>query len=117
MNDKIIDLTYLDSISEEDLEFKKDMIETFLANTPVYLSEMKTSLAQKDWKKIGNIAHSIKPSFTLMGMNENKEALLKIEEYGRNLKNTKKIPDLIQELEIIINRAITELNKKLDEMG
>lgn len=117
MNDKIIDLTYLDSICDDDIEFKKDMIETFLTNTPVYMAEMRSSLQHEDWNKIGDIAHSIKPSFTLMGMNNNKEALLKIETYGKTNKNTTNLPDLIRELEIIINQAIIELKKELDRMS
>lgn len=116
MNDKIIDLTYLDSISEDDLEFKKDMIETFLANTPVYIADMKSSLENKDWKKIGDIAHSIKPSFTLMGMNEKKEVLLKIENYGRSQQSITKIPELIHELDGIVNQAIMELKNELEGM-
>lgn len=116
MNDRIIDLTYLNSISEDDSDFKKDMIETFVSGTPGYLSEMKSSLEQKDWKKIGDIAHSIKPSFTLMGMNEKKEVILKIEQFGRGEQNIAQLPDLILELEEIINQAIGELQNELEGM-
>ncbi len=117
MNEKIIDLTYLDSISEDDLEFRKDMIETFLSNTPAYVADMKLSLERKDWKKIGDIAHTIKPSFTLMGMNPQKEVLLMIEKYGRGNQNTTILPDLIHKLERIINQAIMELKNELEEMN
>lgn len=116
MNERITDLTYLNSISEDDSAFKKDMIETFLSGTPVYMEEMRSSLEHNDWKKIGDIAHSIKPSFTLMGMNEKKEVILKIEQYGRAEQNISRIPGLIQELEEIISRAIGELQNELGNM-
>jgi len=117
MEYKIIDLTYLESISEDDNEFKKDMIETFLTNTPSYLAEMKACIKTKDWKRIGDIAHSIKPSFSLMGMNNNKDLLLNIENSGRNLKNTRVIPDLIDQLETLIEKAALELRIELDDIN
>lgn len=116
MSDRITDLTYLNTISEDDSDFRKDMIETFLTGTPGYLSEMKSSLENKDWKKIGDIAHSIKPSFTLMGMIEKNEIVLKIEQYGRSGQNISQIPGLIQELDQIVNKAIGELQSELENM-
>jgi HPt (histidine-containing phosphotransfer) domain-containing protein len=117
MDYKLIDLNYLNSISEDDEEFKKDMIETFLTSTPAYIDEMKSCLQIKDWKRIGDIAHSIKPSFSLMGMNENKDMLLKIENYGRNVKNTFELSGLINQLEKIIEKASLELKEELKNMN
>jgi HPt (histidine-containing phosphotransfer) domain-containing protein len=116
MKDKLIDLTYLNSLCEDDLEFKKDMIETFLQSTPAYLAEMKSKLELKDWNKVGDIAHSIKPSFTMMGMDEKKETLLKIEKYGRSQQNTGQLSGLINELEVIVNQAIIELRNVLEDL-
>ncbi|MBS0001110.1 MAG: Hpt domain-containing protein [Cyclobacteriaceae bacterium] len=114
MKHRLTDLTYLNSISEDDQEFKKDIINTFLQNTPLYLADMKSGLDTLDWKKIGDIAHSLKPSFTLMGMTEKKDILLKIEAYGRNRSHTGKLSGLIRELETVIQQAISELREDLD---
>ena len=109
MNDKIIDLSYLETISEGDREFKKEMIDTFLDSTSSYIDEMKACIETNNWKKIGDMAHSMKPSFTLMGMHENKELILKIESFGRRSENIQKIPDLVNQLADIISKASNEL--------
>jgi HPt (histidine-containing phosphotransfer) domain-containing protein len=113
MKSRITDLTYLNSISDGDEEFKKDMISTFLRSAPVYLADMKNSLTSGDWKKIGDIAHSMKPSFTLLGMQERKAVIFQLEDYGRNHLNTHKLPELVAELETLIAEASSELRHDL----
>jgi HPt (histidine-containing phosphotransfer) domain-containing protein len=114
MKSRITDLAYLNSISEGDEEFKKDMISTFLDTSSVYLADMKKYLASGDWKKVGDIAHSMKPSFTMLGMQGKKEIIQAIENSGRNNSNPGQLPALVAELESVILQASAELMKELE---
>lgn len=113
MEPRITDLAYLNSISEGDEAFKNDMISTFLDTSSVYLADMKKHLAARDWKKIGDIAHSMKPAFTMLGIQSKKEIILAIENSGRNNSDTGKLPALVAELESVIQQASAELREEL----
>ncbi len=116
MNNKIISLEYLDALCEGDPEFKKDLIRTFLTNSPRKVEEIKSNLQAKEYKKLGDLAHSIKPSFTLMGMNDHKEIALHIEKFGRETRNLDELPGLVNKLDEVISKACNELKVELDSI-
>jgi HPt (histidine-containing phosphotransfer) domain-containing protein len=113
---QITDLTYLASLCGDDPEFKKEMIETFLKNTPALINEMKDCLKVSEWKKIGDIAHKMKPSFTFMGIHAAKDLILILEKNGRNEKDTTEIKDLITQLDHICSKALVELENDLSSI-
>jgi len=111
--ERIIDLSYLVSVCGDDHDFKTEMIETFLKNTPPLIDNMKNYLIDSEWKMIGDIAHKMKPSFTFMGIHTAKELILNIERQGRSLEDIAEIPSMVLELELICNEAFTELETEL----
>ncbi len=113
---RITSLSYLNSISDGDPSFQKDIIQTFIDNTPSILDQMNRFLKEKEWKKAGDLAHALKPSFTLLGMEEKKEIVMKIENYGKEGKNLKEIPELMIRLQDTISIAIKELKTALNEL-
>jgi len=110
---RITDLSYLVSICGDDDDFKTEMIETFLKNTPPLINDMKNYLIESEWKMIGDIAHKMKPSFTFMGIHSAKDLILSIEKQGRMQENIKEIPTMILELESICLGAFAELETEL----
>jgi HPt (histidine-containing phosphotransfer) domain-containing protein len=113
---QIIDFSYLISVCGDDPEFKKEMIETFVKNTPPLMMEMKDHLKNAEWKKIGDIAHKMKPSFTFMGIHSAKELILEIEKNGRKQTDTARIPDMVLKLDFICKKALTELEDHLNSL-
>ena len=113
---KITDLSYLVSVCGDDPDFKKEMIETFLKNTPPMIDEMKDYLNDSGWKKIGDIAHKMKPSFTFMGIHSAKDLILDLERNGRQEEETSEISGLVSKLDNICSKAFTELNDELDNL-
>jgi HPt (histidine-containing phosphotransfer) domain-containing protein len=112
--ERVIDLSYLNSLSDGDREFKKEMIETFLKNTPPLISEMKDHLQKSDWKKIGDIAHKMKPSFTFMGIHSAKDLIRNLECNGRKETGTRDIPTQVIELDNICSKAFIELHDEME---
>ncbi len=111
--ERITDLSYLISLCGDDDDFKTEMIETFLKNTPPLIDDMKNYLLDSDWKKIGDIAHKMKPSFTFMGIHTAKELISNIERLGRQMEDVASIPTMVLELESICNEAFSELETEL----
>jgi PAS domain S-box-containing protein len=86
------DLAYLRSVSDNNEEFLQEMIQTFVQSIPPVLKEMKTSLSEKNWKKLSRLAHQIKPSFTLMGMDALRKTVLYIEENAQQKSKLRELP-------------------------
>src|SRR3546814_5312990 len=53
------DLAYLRSISDNNHEFLREMIDTFVQSMPPVLKEMQQSLQDQDWRKLSRLAHQI----------------------------------------------------------
>jgi len=58
------------------------MVQTFVSSVPQVLLEMEQSLKDEDWEKVSNLAHKIKPTFTLMGLDDLKNSIVFIEVNG-----------------------------------
>ncbi len=82
------DLAYLRSISGDNNEFLEEMVQTFIQSIPPVLTAMRNSLQERNWKNISHLAHQIKPSFSLMGIESLRKTVSYIEEHagqGSNL--------------------------------
>src|SRR6185436_3767453 len=78
------DFSYLRSVSGNNEEFIREMILTFSQSVPEILSGMRASLDTKDWAKLSRLAHQVKPSFTLLGLDSMRGTLVSIEELGKS---------------------------------
>ena len=81
---KFFDFTYLRSVSGNNEEFIQEMIQTFAQSVPTILDDMKIALNSEDWERLSRLAHQVKPSFTLMGLDSMRSTLIKIEEQGKS---------------------------------
>jgi PAS domain S-box-containing protein len=77
------DLSYLRSISNNNEEFIQEMMQTFVQTMPGVLDQMRESLVDKNYEKISRLAHQVKPSFTLLGIHDQRPNILFIEENGK----------------------------------
>jgi PAS domain S-box-containing protein len=88
------DFSYLRSVSGNNEDFIREMIQTFIQTIPPILNDMERSLEEKDWVRLSRLAHQIKPSFALMGMTELRSKLLQIEENAKSNQNLSELPSL-----------------------
>lgn len=107
------DFTYLKSVSENNEEFIKEMIQTFIQTIPGVLIEMTTSVTEKDWEKLAKLAHQIKPSLALMGMTDLRAKVVYIEKSGKARENLNDLPAITQSFIQSCEEIIPELNKLL----
>jgi PAS domain S-box-containing protein len=107
------DFTYLRDVSGNNEDFIKEMIQTFIQTIPPILQEMNSSASRKDWEKLSRLAHQIKPSLALMGMNELRSKLVFIEENGKSRTNVNELPTITSRFTNLCEQIIPQLSKFL----
>lgn len=109
---KLYNLDYLRSVSGDNEEFIREMVLTFTQTIPPVLDEMQDALKNKDWENLARMAHQIKPSFTLMGLNPLRKAIVFIEENSKYATRLDELPQVVSELVVQCNIILPELEKE-----
>lgn len=85
---KCINLDYLNKLTQKNPETTAEMIDIYLEETPTLINAMKQAIDNKNWESLRIAAHSIIPSFSIMGMNkEFGNSSHKIQEYATSLRD------------------------------
>lgn len=115
-NQPLIDLEYLNQLSEGDDDFTISMLSYFLDNTPTVFREMKQFYDEKDWKNLRNVAHKFKPQLTFMGIKSIFNEVETIEQAAASVTNTGNIPGLIEISEKVSIAAMDEIKHELEKL-
>ncbi len=105
MDDLQIDLSYLNEVAGGSEEFMVEMIDMFLEQTPDYFIQIDQSIDDKNWTKVAEIAHKIKPTLTFMGVDFAKDKMAEVERRA-------KTNDAVEEIRPVFNQ-LNELSKVL----
>lgn len=118
-NNSIIDLSYLQEVANDNTEFMVEMIDIFLAQTPEYVQSLSDAVANKDFSKIAEMAHKIKPTLAFMGANKARDAMASIELRAREKENYEAIAEdfknLKGDLDLIFEKLIEKRKELLAE--
>lgn len=110
MNNSVINLSYFYEIGNNNSEFLFDMIKILINQLPEYQELMLKYYDEKEWKKLGGIAHKSKASISMLGMNKLAKELKKFELDAKDEKNIEYFPKIISKFVTESNMAIEELN-------
>jgi HPt (histidine-containing phosphotransfer) domain-containing protein len=78
------DLSYLDEIAMGSTEFKIEMIDSFLQQSVDTIELLKNSIELWNPKDVRKLAHKLKPTFAIVGVQKIFEKLKAIEENAEN---------------------------------
>ena len=92
----------------------KDMIETFINNTPTTINEMQNWSDKADWEMVGKLAHKMKPSITFVGLEKAKPIIKDLEDSGKTNTKTDQIPKKINLLGDLCQKAFKELRQAIN---
>lgn len=109
----ITNLDYLNELSDGSEEFIKDIVGTFVEETPENLERIQQALLIGDYATIGIVAHKIKPSMTFFGIAELEDDIKELEQNANTLQNLDQIPAQVEKLNRILNLALIELKAVL----
>jgi PAS domain S-box-containing protein len=112
---KYVDLTYLNKRTKNNPELMMEMITLYLKQTPPLINQMKQGCHDKDWDSVYAAAHKLIPSFSIMGINKNFEAITrKIQEYSNTRKHLYQVNKMVLEVENVCSEACEELEEELN---
>ncbi len=105
-----IDLQYLDTLTNGNLAGKEKFIRLYLEEVPRLVERMKQGLENSDWKGLRLAAHSLVPSFSLMGVDKKFEDITRtIERDAENEENLGELPALVAEIATVCIEVCEEL--------
>jgi CheY-like chemotaxis protein len=111
---ELTDMDFLRKVCHNDEQFIKEMITTFIANTPAAINEMQNNLDHKNWLQIGHTAHKLKPSIDFMGVKVLKPLIVEIEKNSMEGTHLNELPTLINTFANIANKVLKELSVRLN---
>jgi PAS domain S-box-containing protein len=107
------DLSYLRSISDNNEQFLSEMMQTFVQSMPPVLAEMSTCLSEKNWYRLSRLAHQVKPSFGLMGMDDLRKTVFYIEQNADQKTNLAELSEVtsrfIEDCHGVVNALAREI--------
>lgn len=90
--------------------------ETFLADAPNALKEIKECYKDRNWSELAKAAHKIKPNFKYMGMDRASELIIDIEQQAKSGDISANIDQQIDELIQLSKQAFDELSNKVEDL-
>lgn len=92
-----------------DSSMMKEMIEMFLNQLVETRVEMEILVNDKKWFELSRLAHKIKSSALVMGVEKMSDDMKDLEHLAKESKHTEKYPDYIARFKAMIDLAIVEL--------
>ncbi|PLX14494.1 MAG: hypothetical protein C0597_09940 [Marinilabiliales bacterium] len=108
---KLIDLTYLNEISDGSDELIYDLSEMFFQQIPEYQELLLKYYTQKDYYNLGRVAHKAKSAILMVGLKDLANELKKLEENAKEEKNINEYQEIIAKFVRESNIAIEELKE------
>lgn len=102
------------AISDNDVEFAKQIVVLFLEEVPVEITNIKEGLKEKDYNKVYHAAHKIKPTLDLLGMDLAYEDVVAVEAWSRAEGKKKEIKAIVDSLKEYVSKTVKELKKDYD---
>ncbi len=106
---QIVDLSQIDQISANDPNFKKEMIDIFTSQIPVFVDNISTFCEKNELENLAREVHTAKSSVLIFGMETTGKYLKEIQLLAEN-EDTEKIPELVENVLSDLNEALTYLN-------
>ncbi len=116
MANQYINLEYLNEVALGNLEFKKEMLQTFVNKTPQSIIQMEQALQHEDFEQVGKIAHQLKTSFSFVGMDATVDLCKRMQEMGLKKIDTHLLPECLIILKNNLHLGLKEIDNELNTM-
>jgi hypothetical protein len=99
------------AISENDPEFVQQIVLLFVTEIPLDLTLIKQGIKDKNHQICYDVAHKIKPSLDLLGLNLVLEEILQLEVWAKSCGKKKEIKEIFKSFSNQIGKAIKEIRR------
>ncbi|MBF4491179.1 response regulator [Flavobacterium sp. JLP] len=111
LHERSIDLSYLDEISCGNLNFKKEMIDLFIAKIPSEVTKLEEAFNDNDLEKLEKLAHNMKSSLDMFLLEDLSNFLSIIEDEAKRGILTSRTQSEIKTLDYQIAEIVKILNE------
>jgi len=108
----LYNLHQLRVVSRNDTEYFKKMINIFIDQSNLSITQITESYLAKNLKDVYSVIHKIKPSIDLMGIEILKEPIRYIEKNAKDQIDSQELGKQIKFVFIILNKAILQLKEE-----
>ncbi|CAN5427260.1 hypothetical protein BH10BAC1_BH10BAC1_09180 [soil metagenome] len=113
VSDMSIDLTLLRKRAEGDMEYLKEIFETYITEMPLYLKELNQLIEEKNWDAVRKQAHKMKSPVALVGAHKLKQVFERIELEALTENKRLELVNLFEEMNKSTNQTIVDIEKEL----
>jgi PAS domain S-box-containing protein len=106
---KIYDTRKLEAFTVKNPDFLKRMLQLFIEEMTAGFIDLKAALAEKDYIKIGDLAHRMKPGVDQLMITDLYEGVKAIEQLGKKQDPNGELPALVEEMENLLHTAIVQI--------
>ncbi|MDA3892123.1 MAG: response regulator [Salinivirgaceae bacterium] len=106
---KYVDLSYIESIGDNDGKFQNELIQIFRNQIPILIQQMTDSLNESNYDELGAIAHKAKSSVAMLGIKELRNDMETLEHDAKNLENVASFPEIIKRFSSISKIVLNEI--------
>lgn len=104
-------LSKVNELSDNDPDFARQIVTLFLEEVPPEVKNIREGLKEKDYTRVYQAAHKIKPTLDLLGMDQAYEDILIIEAWTKVKGKKKEIKGVVKNLRHRVDDTIKELQK------
>jgi len=110
---QLYNLATIESIGGGSREFMRDMMQLFIETMPKLANDMLNALEAKDWGTVKAVAHQVKPTMELMGINSLRDDVVVIEKNAKTMVDLDIIPALVAKFHAIIQKIVEALTVEI----
>lgn len=109
----LYNLATIESIGGGSREFMRDMMQLFIETMPKLAEDMVNALQAQDWGTVKAVAHQVKPTMELMGIDSLRDDVVTIEKNTKSMTDLDIIPALVAKFHAIINQIVAALQVEI----
>lgn len=113
MDNNSYNLSHLINMIGDDQDSIKEFVALFIETSTVTLSELNEAFEQKNYSLMGSLAHKLKSSIDLMGIDSLKSEIRKIERIGKEMYGFEDLPELVKKLNEVLKTVHQAMNNDI----
>ncbi|HLX67575.1 MAG TPA: ATP-binding protein, partial [Puia sp.] len=112
-NQRLYDLTMVQSVSGGDEGFIKKMVALFIETVPQNMQDLKNALQAENWEQVGKTAHKLKSTIDSMGIKSIRQEIRTVEANAKQMESLAEIPGLVERIDHVIKECIGQLQAEV----
>jgi len=108
-------LKMLIDLTNGDEAFIREMLGIFIKTTPSTISNINSSLKEKNYSSVGDHAHKLKSSIQILGDKNLHDLVREIEKTAKTTNNSTELEPLIEELNNEILLLLSWMKERLED--